>query len=118
MREPTRQDPLGSPEQLRAMDLDVLTQIIERYVTRELHHYLDVPPAHRLCAQRPLSSLGVDSLLALLLKRRLESALHVPVRAPQLLRDDTLAQLAAGLAVRVRWAAVNGTLGDTVGAES
>lgn len=89
------------PSALRAMDPDTRTRIIEAWLCRELGHVLDVPPAHRVNPDRPLRGIGVDSLLALCLKRRLELELGVSIKAHDLLRDDTVGEIAALLAQSV-----------------
>ncbi|MFF7451873.1 MULTISPECIES: phosphopantetheine-binding protein [unclassified Streptomyces] len=89
------------PSALRAMDLDARTRTLTAWLCRELGHVLDVPPAHRVGPDRPLRGLGVDSLLALCLKRRLEDELDVHVKTHDLLREDTVGEIAALLAVSV-----------------
>ncbi|WP_326718105.1 acyl carrier protein [Streptomyces sp. NBC_00243] len=89
------------PSALRAMDLHTRTRIIESWLCRELGHVLDVPPAHRVSPHRPLRGIGVDSLLALCLKRRLELELDVRIKTHDLLRDDTVSEIAALLAQSV-----------------
>ncbi|MFJ3671266.1 acyl carrier protein [Streptomyces sp. NPDC090106] len=87
-----------APSALRALDHDARTRTIAAWLCRELAHALDVPPAHRVGQDRPLHALGVDSLLALCLKRHLEDGLGVRIKAHDLLRDDTAAEIAALLA--------------------
>ncbi|MFF1378834.1 acyl carrier protein [Streptomyces sp. NPDC058308] len=96
---------------LRAMDTGVRARTLQTWLCRELGHALGVPPAHRVRPDRPLRALGVDSLLALHLKRQLEAALHIRLVAHDLLREATLAQLAgllAELVAQPRAAAVAG----------
>jgi acyl carrier protein len=90
-----------APSALRAMDLDARTRTIVSWLCRELAHVLDVPPAHRVGPDRPLRALGVDSLTALCLKRRLEDELDVRIKTHDLLRDDTVGEIAALLAESV-----------------
>ncbi|MFF6958446.1 acyl carrier protein [Streptomyces sp. NPDC088197] len=89
---------LPDPHVLRAAGIDVRTRIIERYICRQLEPYLHVPPAHRISTDRSLRSQGVDSITALALRRRLVSALGVDVPAADLLRDDSVTEVAALLA--------------------
>ncbi|MFC0598034.1 acyl carrier protein [Streptomyces palmae] len=89
------------PPALRAMDLDTRTRLIESWLCRELGHILDVPPAHRVDPGRSLRGSGVDSLLALCLKRHLELALDIRLKTHHLLRDDTVNEIAALLAQAV-----------------
>ncbi|MFD3701218.1 acyl carrier protein [Streptomyces sp. NPDC058646] len=86
---------------LRAEGLEERTRIIERYICRELEFFLDIPPAHRIMTSRQLRSQGVGSIMALQLKRLLEMALGVEVAAADLLRDDSVTEIAAYLAVRL-----------------
>lgn len=83
---------------LRFSDRERRTRAVRIWLCRALGDALGVPPAHRVHADRPLRDLGVDSLLALHLKRRLELALDVRLKAHDLLREDSPAQLAAQLA--------------------
>lgn len=92
---------LPDPHVLRAAGLDVRTRIIERYICRQLEPYLHVPPAHRIATDRSLRSQGVDSITALALRRKLVTALGVDVPAADLLRDDSVTEVAALLAALV-----------------
>lgn len=92
---------LPDPHVLRAAGIDVRTRIIERYICRQLEPYLHVPPAHRISTDRSLRSQGVDSITALALRRRLVTALGVDVPAADLLRDDSVTEVAALLAALV-----------------
>ncbi|MEV6883115.1 acyl carrier protein [Streptomyces sp. NPDC051135] len=69
----------------------------ETYLCRSLAPHLHVPPAHRVSLTRPLYAQGIDSLTALALQRTLESALGIPVPSHQLLREQTVGELAAVL---------------------
>lgn len=92
---------IPDPQVLRAAGIDVRTRIIERYICRQLEPYLHVPPAHRIATDRSLRSQGVDSITALALRRKLVAALGVDVPAADLLRDDSVTEVAALLAVLV-----------------
>lgn len=92
---------LPDPDVLRAAGVDVRTRIIERYICRQLEPYLHVPPAHRINTDRSLRSQGVDSITALALRRRLVTALGVDVPAADLLRDDSVTEVASLLATLV-----------------
>ncbi|WP_225849653.1 acyl carrier protein [Streptomyces sp. HPF1205] len=89
---------LPEPRVLRAAGIDIRTRIIERYICRQLEPYLHVPPAHRIAVDRSLRSQGVDSITALALRRKLVAALGVDVPAADLLRDDSVTEVAALLA--------------------
>lgn len=92
---------IPDPHVLRAAGIDVRTRIIERYICRQLEPYLHVPPAHRIATDRSLRSQGVDSITALALRRKLVTALGVDVPAADLLRDDSVTEVAALLAALV-----------------
>lgn len=86
---------------LRAADIDERVRAIEQFICRELTRVLDVPPAHRIDPQRPLHTQGVGSIMGLQLKRLLEIALEVDVEVVQVLREESVAELAASLALRL-----------------
>lgn len=92
---------IPDPDVLRAAGVDVRTRVIERYICRQLEPYLHVPPAHRIATDRSLRSQGVDSITALALRRKLVTALGVEVPAADLLRDDSVTEVAALLAALV-----------------
>jgi phthiocerol/phenolphthiocerol synthesis type-I polyketide synthase D len=62
--------------------------------------------AHKLDPGRPLTQFGFDSLMAIELKNRLETDLHVSVPVTDLLDGASVSTLAAGLATRLTAAAV------------
>lgn len=84
---------------LRAIPLDERTRLIERFLCRQLTRALDVPPAHRISAERSLRGQGMSSLMALQLQRIVEHALRVDVPAGWLLTHDKAGEAAAALAV-------------------
>ncbi|MFP3992303.1 acyl carrier protein [Streptomyces sp. E11-3] len=86
---------------LRAADFELRTRTIADYICQELGRFLEIPPAHRVSASRSLRSQGVGSITALKLRRTLEDALHVEVSAVDLLREITVAEVAAMLAGRL-----------------
>ncbi|MEW2635793.1 acyl carrier protein [Streptomyces sp. NPDC048389] len=86
---------------LREMPRDARLWLFETYLCRDLAKWLDVPPAHRISRTRPLYTQGMDSLTALALQRRLESALRIPVPAHHLLREQSVGELAATLSALV-----------------
>ncbi|WP_156727222.1 acyl carrier protein [Streptomyces apocyni] len=91
------------PDQLalRASDFELRTHTIADYICQELGRFLEIPPAHRVSASRSLRSQGVGSITALKLRRTLEDALGIEVSAVDLLRDITVAEVAALLASRL-----------------
>lgn len=86
---------------LRAAGIDERVRAIEEFICHELTRVLDVPPAHRIDPQRPLHTQGVGSIMGLQLKRLLEIALDVDVEVVQVLREESVAELAANLALRL-----------------
>ncbi|MEU6895970.1 acyl carrier protein [Streptomyces sp. NPDC046557] len=82
-------------------DGDARLRALETYLCQKLQSTLDVPPAHRINRTRPLYSQGVDSITALALQRKLESALRIPVRTTHLLRENSVTEIAALLAVLI-----------------
>ena len=84
---------------LRALTIDERTRLIERFLCQQLNRALDVPPAHRISAERSLRGQGMSSLMALQLQRVLEHALGVDVPAGWLLTHDKAGEAAAALAV-------------------
>lgn len=94
-------DPLPTPAELRARPIPARADAIEQHICGELQAVLDIPPAHRFSPTRPLHTQGVDAILALRLKRHLESALDVPIETEALLRDETVRELSLLLAVKI-----------------
>ncbi|MFI1567895.1 acyl carrier protein [Streptomyces sp. NPDC020490] len=82
---------------LRQLQRDARLQIFERFLCRDLAKCLDIPPAHRISLTRPLRTQGIDSLTALALQRRLQSALRIPVPAHHFLREQSVGELAVTL---------------------
>ncbi|GAB3667580.1 acyl carrier protein [Streptomyces sparsus] len=93
--------PAPDLDALRAADVDERIRVIEQFICRELTRVLDVPPAHRIDPRRPMHTQGVGSIMGLQLKRLLELSLGVEVPVVQVLREDSVAELAAGLALRI-----------------
>ncbi|MGP3922546.1 acyl carrier protein [Streptomyces sp. 8N616] len=91
--------PAPDLEALRNADVDERTRVIEDFICQELTRVLDIPPAYRVDARRPLHTQGVGSIIGLQLKRLLELALDVEVGVLQVLRTESVAELAAKLAL-------------------
>lgn len=92
---------LPDRQQLRTAGADERIRMIEEYILQELRASLDVPAAHRVSTQHPLRAQGVGSIMALRLKRMLELGLHVDVPAHLLLTDQSVTEIATGLAALV-----------------
>ncbi|NBE49917.1 acyl carrier protein [Streptomyces boluensis] len=89
------------PAALRGKAVDERARLISGYLCRVLTGALDVPPAHRVSAERSLRAQGLNSLTALRLTRTLRLALRVDVPVDLLLTHDTVTELATALAARL-----------------
>ncbi len=58
-------------------------------------------PTHQISADRPISTLGLDSLMAVELQHTLESELGVVLSMVDFLQDSTIAELAAQMAPQI-----------------
>jgi acyl carrier protein len=74
--------------------------LLERHVQEQLGSVLHLDPAH-IDRSSPLSSLGIDSLISLELRNRLEASLGLRLSATLLFTYPTVASLARYLAERV-----------------
>lgn len=86
---------------LRAADPDAQARAIAEYICQELDRFLDGPPPHGLSTSRPLRAQGVGSITALKLRRTIEIGLGIDVEVSELLRDDTVEEVAVLLAARL-----------------
>lgn len=80
---------------LRATDSERLS-LLEQYLSEQVAAVLRVP-AERLDSDQPLTTLGLDSLMAIELKNRLEQALGVRVPIVTFLQGPSIAQFASQL---------------------
>ncbi|GAA3837433.1 acyl carrier protein [Streptomyces chiangmaiensis] len=78
-------------------DRETRTRLLETYLRAELARALRTSP-ERITADRPLSILGVGSMMGLELQRRMEEALGVPVGLSQVLTAQSLGDLGDYLA--------------------
>ena len=85
---------------LRSTDLAAREALLLEFLRAQLSMTLGTSPERIPCDQ-PLLSLGVDSLLALEMKNRVEAELHVSVRIVELLEGPTLTTLAASLMTQI-----------------
>ncbi len=74
--------------------------VLETYLTEQLAYVLKLPPA-RLDAEKPMGTMGVDSLLALEFVRRLSASTSVRLPATAVFNFPTLRKLGAELARRM-----------------
>ncbi|MER7007804.1 acyltransferase domain-containing protein [Dactylosporangium sp. NPDC000555] len=85
---------------LGAMDdvdrVRAVTEMLRTAVARVLRI-----PSGRVDTTRALNHLGIDSIMGLELQRRLEADLHTEIKVVQLLRGDTIDDLAVDLSRRV-----------------
>ena len=81
---------------LLAASPDERRGLLESSIQREVARVLQIDPA-RLDVQRPLSTVGLDSLTGLELKNRLEGELHVTLPMVSLMQDPSISQLATRL---------------------
>jgi myxalamid-type polyketide synthase MxaE and MxaD len=73
---------------------------LERLLCESLGRVLKITPEH-VDRRKPLGSIGVDSLIALEFRRRLESALGVALPATMIWNYPTVVELAAYLSSRI-----------------
>jgi NAD(P)-dependent dehydrogenase (short-subunit alcohol dehydrogenase family)/acyl carrier protein len=88
---------LAAPEEERLA-------LLERFVQNELAKVLELEPDD-LPLDQPLNTVGLDSLMALELKNRVEVALSITLPIVSLIQGPTISQLAEDLLARVEAAA-------------
>jgi acyl carrier protein len=69
-------------------------RLVEAHLQREVARVLGLPVS-KLDVNQPLSTLGIDSLMAVELKNRIESDLHVAVPLIKVIQGPSVAELAA-----------------------
>jgi acyl carrier protein len=91
-----------APEERLKLLIDLLT--------KELARVLGSTPA-RLDPHRPLTELGVDSLMAVELLTAIDTRFHAPITSLEIMGGVTIAQLAGTLAAAIQAASadVSGT---------
>jgi acyl transferase domain-containing protein/acyl-CoA synthetase (AMP-forming)/AMP-acid ligase II len=88
--------PAPSRDQLLALERSERMRRLEEYLAGEVARVLGVPPA-TLSAHDPLRDAGLDSLMALDVRNRIEAALQVPLPVVSLAEGAAIADLAEGL---------------------
>ncbi len=88
---------------LRTGDLAERRATLERFITRQIADSLRVDPT-RIERETPLKQLGVDSLLGLEIRNRLEAGLAVTLSATLIWTYPTVAGLTEHLGERLGWA--------------
>jgi len=68
-------------------------QLLEHFLRERVAHALQLPPA-RLDVHQPLNTVGVDSLMAVELKHRIETNLRLALPMVRILRGPSVVQLA------------------------
>jgi phthiocerol/phenolphthiocerol synthesis type-I polyketide synthase C len=76
-------------------------------LTKELARVLGSAPA-RLDPHRPLTELGVDSLMAVELLTAIDTRFHAPITSLEIMGGVTIAQLAGSLAAAIQAASADG----------
>jgi len=84
----------GFRQQLLAADDATRTSLVQDYIRQELARIMGIDPAS-LETDQPLSTFGLDSLLALELKNNLESRLDFTLPMAKLMEGPSIASLAA-----------------------
>ena len=88
-------------EALEAAEPDSRASVMERYLQDVLSKVLKLP-AHRVDCDRPMGTMGLDSLMGLELVRRLSNAFAIAVPATVVFNYPTLRQLAMHLLRRLQ----------------
>jgi myxalamid-type polyketide synthase MxaE and MxaD len=86
--------------ELTSLPVDERVARLERLLCESLGRVLKVVPDH-VDRRKPLGSIGVDSLIALEFRRRLEAALGLALPATMIWNYPTVAELAAYLSSRI-----------------
>jgi len=88
---------------LRSTDEGARERVLVEFLRNQLSVTLGTSP-EKIPFDQPLLSLGVDSLLALEMKNRVEAELHVSLRIVELLQGPTLETLAGSLMTQINLA--------------
>ena len=75
-------------------------ELLQKYLCEQTAGALNIPPT-QLNPHQPLTRLGIDSLMALTIKNRLETDLAITVSFSQFLQVNSIAELSAILVEQV-----------------
>lgn len=105
-----------SRETLRVAEPAVRQRLLESYLAREVARSLQFASPADLDVQQPLYELGVDSLMAIELRSRIQSALRVVVPTEELIKGPSVVELAAQLLAQLSaegvFAPIHASIGD------
>jgi phthiocerol/phenolphthiocerol synthesis type-I polyketide synthase C len=93
--DPTKKDS-SVRKDILAAEPEERRPLVERFLVEQIAQVLKCSPA-KVDAHQPLSRLGIDSLMAVELKNRVEADLETPVPVTALLQGPSLSQLATQL---------------------
>jgi len=90
----------GLGETLAALPADQRRPALQKHLQQEVGRVLRMPPA-RVTPSKPLGTMGLDSLMTLELRRRLEDGLQIALSATFVWNYPTIAELAPYLLTRM-----------------
>ncbi len=99
----------ASLDAIRAMDAGAQRALLEEQVARIVSSILEIPSA-RLEIRTPLTQLGLDSLIAVQLKNRLQKDVGLTVPLVNALRGGSVASLVDDLLVDLRLGSMRGVV--------
>ncbi len=108
-------DSAGALLRIRRMDVVTQRQYLREQVGRAVSDVLQIPQS-RLDVKTPLTQLGLDSLVAVQLKNRLEKETGLGVPLTSALRGASVLGMVDELIVELRLGAVKATAGRESGA--
>jgi NAD(P)-dependent dehydrogenase (short-subunit alcohol dehydrogenase family)/acyl carrier protein len=104
--EPSRSDAGAALSTLLEASPEARQGLLETFVRTELAKVLELEPED-LPLDQPLNTVGLDSLMALELKNRVESSLAISLPIVTLIQGPTVTQLAEDLLVRIEAASTS-----------
>jgi aryl carrier-like protein len=93
----TRPDPENYLERLQSLDRERRPAFVREFLVVLLSQVLGVP-ASRIDPDRPIVAQGLDSLMAVELRQRVQDEMHADIAVMELLQGQTLACLATRIA--------------------